>query len=280
MDCPNCDTVLIGSFANKHWGNMDDYYCSQCGNFWTRYGKSLTPTKLHRRICTSLPVVYSKPNFFCEWSPEMAWVLGLVYSDGSVSTQRLSFGWKEPELCHKVARLLGPPDSMRNYLQHRKFPIYTITYSHPRLRLSLTALGVPCGKKSHIMQFPKVPYPLARHFVRGYFDGDGCVTTCNEGRQLVVAFSSASKPFLEDLVAHLHEFEMSLRPVYTYTKSPSTLPQGGLIKERIAHEVKYCKQDDVQQFYHLVYNNVDASIYYEPKHERFESHPTFNSPAM
>lgn len=206
----------------------------------------------------------------------MAWVLGLVYSDGTINADQLRFGWKEPELCHKVVRLLGPPDSTRDYLQHGKFPLYTITYSHPRIRLSLIALGVPCGKKSHIVQFPEVPQPFLRHFIRGYFDGDGCVTTQNRGRGLVVAFASSSRLFLEDLTAHLHMLGMSPRPVYTYTKFPSIFPQGSLIKERTTHEVKYCKQDDVQRFYRLIYDNVDASVYYEPKRERFKSHPAFN----
>lgn len=271
MNCPNCDTVLVGSFANKYWNNMDDYYCPQCGNFWTRCEKSFTPTKLHRRICTSLPVIYSKPNFFCEWSPEMAWVLGLVYSDGSVSAGHLRFGWKEPELCHKVIRLLGPPNSARDFLQHGKFPFHTITYSHPRIRLALIKLGIPCGKKSHIMEFPKVPYRLVRHFVRGYFDGDGYVIACNEGKHPAIGFSSASKSFLESLVAHLHEFKMSLRPVYTYTKSPAILPQGGHTKERTTHEARYSKQSDVQRFCHLIYNSTNHSICYEPKRAKPEA---------
>lgn len=271
MDCPNCDAVLVGSFANRYWSNIDDYYCPRCGNLWTRCGKSLTPTKLHRRICTSLPVLYSKPNFFYKWSPEMAWVLGLVYSDGSVGTTYLHFGWKEPELCQKVVRLLGPPNSTRDFLQHGKFPFHTIAYSHPRIRLALFKLGIPCGKKSRIITFPEVPYHLVRHFVRGYFDGDGYVIACNEGKHPAIGFSSASKSFLESLVAHLHEFKISLRPVYTYTKSPATLPQGGHTKERTIHEVRYSKQSDVQRFYCLIYNSTNHSICYEPKRAKLEA---------
>lgn len=36
-------------------------------------------------------------------------------------------------------------------------------------------------KKSLIAKFPtedQVPEHLQRHFVRGYFDGDGCISTC------------------------------------------------------------------------------------------------------
>lgn len=280
MNCPNCDNTLTGSFANAYWNNMDDYYCPACGGFWTHYRQSLAPTKFHRRTCNSLPVNYSNPNFFCTWSPEMAWVLGLVYSDGTISIGHLRFGWKDPELCHKVVQLLGPPNSTHDYLQHGRFPLYTISYSHPRVRLSLIDLGVPCGKKSHIIQFPEVPQPFLRHFVRGYFDGDGCVTTHNNGRRLTVSFSSASQPFLKSLANHLHTLGLSYRPVYTYTKSPGPSPQGSIIKERTTHEVKHCKKDDIQQFYYLAYNNTDTPIYYEPKRERFDNHPSFDSPIM
>ncbi len=43
--------------------------------------------------------------------------------------------------------------------------------------------------KTKTLEFPSVdivPKHLMRHFIRGYFDGDGCITTTNKGKQVSV----------------------------------------------------------------------------------------------
>ena len=52
---------------------------------------------------------------------------------------------------------------------------------------------------------PNIPENLIRHFIRGYFDGDGCATfsfatKTNKHRTLRTMFCSGSKDFLEDIL--------------------------------------------------------------------------------
>ena len=52
-------------------------------------------------------------DFFKQWTPKMAWVLGLIYTDGCLVEPhgsvkgRLTLSQKEPELIEKVLTLLN-----------------------------------------------------------------------------------------------------------------------------------------------------------------------------
>lgn len=55
---------------------------------------------------------------------------------------------------------------------------------------------------------PNIPKELIRHFIRGYFDGDGSAcfsyaTKLNKHRTLRISFCCGSKQFLEDICAEL-----------------------------------------------------------------------------
>jgi hypothetical protein len=58
-------------------------------------------------------------------------------------------------------------------------------------------------KKSNIMRLPEIPTEYFSYFVRGYFDGDGCISWfLDKGRfypSLRVLFTSGSEDFLDKL---------------------------------------------------------------------------------
>ena len=58
-------------------------------------------------------------------------------------------------------------------MKHRD--IYILSIKNKKLHSDLIKLGV-IPRKTHILTFPDfIPEELLRHFIRGYFDGDGCV---------------------------------------------------------------------------------------------------------
>mgnify|MGYP002625860766 CR=1 FL=1 len=63
---------------------------------------------------------------------------------------------------------------------------YIFSVSSPKMKVDLIRLGA-IPNKSLILEFPKdIPNDLIRHFVRGYFDGDGCISK-NEDRCSLVS---------------------------------------------------------------------------------------------
>ena len=122
---------------------------------------------------------------------EKAYVLGLLYADGWNQTERnvVGIGLKESdkEILDKITALIQPTKPLQyvstsNQRQKTGFENsqnqYRLIIANKHISQRLVELG--CGKaKTHNLTFPtkeQVPSCLIRHFVRGYFDGDGSVS--------------------------------------------------------------------------------------------------------
>ena len=120
---------------------------------------------------------------------EKAYILGLLYADGWNQTDRnvVGIGLKESdkEILDKITSLIQPTKPLGYYKKNklkRGFENsqneYRLVIANKHISERLVELG--CGKaKTHNLTFPteeQVPSCLIRHFVRGYFDGDGSVS--------------------------------------------------------------------------------------------------------
>jgi hypothetical protein len=121
-------------------------------------------------------------TFFDTWSNDMAYVLGFIAADGCVASNRKSLAiklaQKDQELLERIRDLIAPAIKLRDEYRTLESGIhhYTVlaigsTYICRRLM----SLGIG-PRKSLTMVFPNVPDQYVRHFIRGYFDGDGCIS--------------------------------------------------------------------------------------------------------
>lgn len=124
-------------------------------------------------------------SFFCTIDTESkAYWLGFMYADGYVNSQKTSceISLKEGDREHLYKLLKDIEGDMpithtykisngKNYKGGR------VTLNSEVLKDSLIHKGC-LENKSLILKFPRydiVPKELMRHFIRGYFDGDGCL---------------------------------------------------------------------------------------------------------
>jgi len=148
-------------------------------------------------------------NFFSEWSPAMAWVLGVLFTDGCIqhvnnhTAFRVSIDSIDFELLQKIRWHLGtthPISKKPQSYDSSKF-IYHFAFYREKMGADLLNLGL-IERKSLIMQFPNVPDEYKRHFIRGCWDGDGSVYICSNG-QFNASYVSGSKDFIQSLVKEL-----------------------------------------------------------------------------
>jgi len=112
-------------------------------------------------------------GFFDEWSPAMAWMLGLVASDGNINQRlyRTVFASKDVELIAKFATQLdyhGPIET-----NNSGCPL--IRVSSKRMAHRLFDLGITPAK-TRTLRYPDIPDGFHSHFIRGFFDGDGTIS--------------------------------------------------------------------------------------------------------
>ncbi|GGT54393.1 hypothetical protein GCM10010271_67830 [Streptomyces kurssanovii] len=112
-------------------------------------------------------------NFFDSWSDDVAWLLGIIWSDGHLDRgNRVSVSAKDRDLIEVIARLISQANGVRPKNGGRH---WSIGFTSPHAAGLLRSLGL-MPAKSHIIAWPvKLPQAYEAAFVRGLLDGDGSV---------------------------------------------------------------------------------------------------------
>jgi len=217
-------------------------------------------------------------NFFSEWSPEMAWVLGLLFTDGFIRPSRISIWSMDIELLEKVKKTLNSSNPIRITAQSydKSKHIHTFGFYREKMMEDLNRLGLH-QKKSLNMIFPKVPEEYIRHFIRGCWDGDGSIYF--ESKKLRGSYTCGSFKFIEKLVQELYRAEIYKRTPPSdkseRDKMWSNYPDGRFPlkiheeKRSKSYYIKIDSKDGLEKLFHYLYDGVDESIYLSRKYNTF-----------
>lgn len=161
-------------------------------------------TLYRRRRAAGLtkPIVPASFNheFFDSWSDEMAWMLGLIWSDGCLFGNTVEISSKDFQLIDLAMAVIGGGSyRLKNNGQHVR-----MYFTSPHTAARLRAIGLT-EHKSLTIQWPNVSPDYEGAFMRGLIDGDGSVLSYQyrSGQQvpdLHVQLVTAS-PFLRDGIA-------------------------------------------------------------------------------
>jgi len=134
-------------------------------------------------------------TFFDTWTPNSAYALGLLFTDGCIqkkSSWEISFVNTEYTLVQWLHKILKSNRKITKVITQTK-PAYTCFITSTYLGEKLLSLGVIPRKSKIECSLPTVPRGLYLDFIRGLIDGDGCVSLhkskkCVGGKQLTVSF--------------------------------------------------------------------------------------------
>ena len=207
-------------------------------------------------------------DFFKKWSSEMAYVLGFFAADGSMIRNKrgghfIEFHINDKEILVAIRKVTGSNHKIS--IRIRKNPNqkvgYRIQLGSKEMYSDLLSFGM-CSRKSLALQMPIVPPQYFGHFLRGYFDGDGCVyfkklqfaDRKNKRYILQSVFSCGTFSFLTVLLNLLRNYGV----------------QGGSLKrKRRGNELTLSHHDSVA-LYRIMYNNLaDSDIYLGRKYKLF-----------
>ncbi|MDO8561935.1 MAG: LAGLIDADG family homing endonuclease [bacterium] len=120
-------------------------------------------------------------DFFKHWTPEMAYVLGFFAADGTMIVNNrgahfIEFHITDRHLLFQIRALIGSNHKIakrtEDNLKHKAG--YRLQIGSKEIFNDLRTLGFT-PRKSKRMKLPNIPTIVFGDFVRGYFDGDGCV---------------------------------------------------------------------------------------------------------
>lgn len=207
---------------------------------------------------------YFNENFFESIDSEIkAYLLGFLFADGYVNIRRNNTSYRfGVEVSEKDNNIL--------YL----FIQYIYPYSNICIRKPRTRKGFMCARQNYIemhstklvkdlikngcienkstkqLYIPKMEYHLIKHFIRGYFDGDGCAYIRNN----IVEFSITSKTcnLLNEFKNYFNENGIEIHLNYQKTEDKYTL--------------KTTNKHFTPKIYRLLYN--DANFYFKRKFKK------------
>jgi len=202
---------------------------------------------------------------------EKAYFLGLLYADGSNCTERhsvtLAIQTKDEEILNKFSIAIKSNRPIRILEKNKDNPnlqdICIFSINSKRISEKLVKLGC-LNNKTFLLKFPtedQVPSNLVQHFVRGYFDGDGCCSimiTNKHNRVQALSSIVSTEDFCNDVISILKK-EININcSLQKRHKDRDT-------NNRTIH-IPGLRQS--QKFLEWLYK--DATIYFERKYEKLK----------
>lgn len=198
----------------------------------------------------------------------MAYILGFLFADGSledawylrgkylrasnINREVIQYIKDSLESAHPIAQL-NPTDPTESKRKIR----YLIRIGSHKIYNSLIKLGL-YPNKSLTVEFPVVPKKYLSDFIRGYFDGDGCVfLNLAKGirqkqiiKKLQVIFTSGSNEFLKILSRRISD--------------SCNLDELKISNSHRSFQLRYGTKDSINIFKFL-YKNASKSFYFKNK---------------
>lgn len=140
------------------------------------------------------------------WRPELAYAVGLIAADGSLSKngRHINFTSKDVDLIETYQKCLGLEDikigrKSSGYKPEKEY--YQIQFGDVLFYLFLVELGLH-PNKSHTLTEIEIPDEYFFDFLRGEWDGDGTIYRSQDKRWkssyvISLGFTSASRSFLQ-----------------------------------------------------------------------------------
>lgn len=112
-------------------------------------------------------------------TPDKAYILGWIMSDGYVNKYKLTFCIKDLEILEKIKSLMKSEHKISHAFTYDKrtkktYERYSLQINSKTLVNSLKKLGI-YQAKSFTVGLPKISKHLYPHLIRGIFDGDGFI---------------------------------------------------------------------------------------------------------
>jgi len=196
--------------------------------------------------------------FFSNWSREMAYVLGLITTDGCISKSgTIALSINDKDLLEKVRQVMGSEHKICR--SNHQEGLYCFHFTRPRLVKDLAGLGI-LPRKSLNVKFPAVPDAFLKDFVRGVFDGDGSVyfETRSKCYPLRSTFVSSSQEFIEKLELVLQQMGLPERVIHRQRTKNGT-----------HFKIRYSHKDSRKLFNIMYYGDIGNTIFLERKYKKF-----------
>jgi hypothetical protein len=188
-----------------------------------------------------------KGNILTKWSRDLAYVVGLITTDGSLSKNGrvVDFTSKDKVLVEKVISILKSNSTIGSKLNGMKQESFRVQISDVVFYEFLLKIGLH-PNKTKTLDSIAIPKKYFTDFLRGHFDGDGTSYSYFDKRwvnsfMFYVCFVSASKKHIN----WIQNTNQTLFGVCGYIKK---------VKNKDFYELRYAKKEGMVITHKMYYN--------------------------
>lgn len=215
---------------------------------------SIRPATLYYAFKRLGPVERGFKSPILDWNkifpiltPEAAYIYGLWYADGCNTGKKLTIKLHEQDL-----DLL---QAIQKYLccnsVYKDGSAYKLIL-HPGRKQEIPIDWFPRRKSYSYNVLHQIPTELYSHFIRGYFDGDGCISVRKaRPKQILVYICSVDEKFLINIQNILKSFDIETR---IYKEDRAKLGFQNMFTLRVGTHT------DRLKFYNFIYKNVNFKM--------------------
>ena len=198
-------------------------------------------------------------SYFDKESSNMAYILGFLVADGSISkcSNEIKIGLSatDKDFLSSIAKELNSNREIKEYINSDGFSCCEWHFTSKKIKDKLAEYNI-IPAKTFCFKFPeKLNRKYWIDFIRGYFDGDGCVSTAGKSA-IRWQVCSATKDVLQHIIDFFYE-EYNIPKVCIYERKG----------KNITYYIQYSTVPTREIYKHLYTKN---SLYLPRKKKKFE----------
>lgn len=197
---------------------------------------------------------YNDDIFECIDNEEKAYWLGFLYADGYVrfreksgSELKLKLGVKDKDHLLKFKKFISNDDIPVVYEEYKNSKCFKVSINSKKIVSDLIKLGCT-NKKSLTIEFPLLKEEFNRHFMRGFFDGDGSVGSRIDKDQFYPTFNIVSGSY------NMINIYNNLLSKYCEIKNNK------IYNYKSYYRIYYNSCTDIIKIYNFLYKDVEVYI--------------------
>lgn len=183
-------------------------------------------------------------EFFYIWSDELAWILGLIWTDGCLNKTVVSICSKDLEMLELVNFLTS---NTRPIHKRKTQNAYDWISANKNITNRLRDLGLT-EAKTFSTNIPPIPIEFMPGFIRGCLDGDGSI-------QLSKTKGILNGRIFSTICGNSLMYE-GIKQYYNYSKIEYKIYFSG--KNKNFWNIKIQKQESVFRFFNLIYHKKNV----------------------
>ena len=266
---------LEGEFIS----DLNKKYKSDFGYLFKKYGLKTIDWRSIKRSHKRYEIKWKVDKIENE---QESYILGLLYADGWTSNES-QLGLRLKKSDYEIIKKTKDYFSKDIKIQENK-NCYSFVVSSKEVVENANKIGLIKSRKENIsFKLPNIKKELIRHFIRGYFDGDGSFYACKKDKKInhfKGNICCISENFLKEIkdVLNNYNIETSINKENRIGKMSKT-PNGEFVCSKDMYRLFFRKKEDVYKIYKFMYEN--SNIYLKRKKEIFDKFCDFyNMPTL